>query len=290
MPQHHTGQTRKVGFWLGLGIIVAPYIFAWLTLREGYSKTARRIAIGWAAFFIGMYAIAGISYLAMSPQERAKLDQERAEKDQLTQEEKIKDKLKSDLKGAQKKSIISAEVRVMDNLKDPDSAKFRDVKTGWLINSNPDAYEAVVCGFVNSKNSFGAYNGFSGFMVMQDKVLFQAQGESIFAKLWDHVCGETGSRDDFFSFVTVWGQPNSQTSTENNRPRPLIVSKFVVYKTDTIELRASFIPDVFVGDKPPYHAWKLLGFQNNKTNEVIKAEEALKILRAYRSKTATTAH
>lgn len=47
---------RRVSILLGIGIFIMPYIFAWFTLREGYSKLARFISFGWLLFlvFIGM--------------------------------------------------------------------------------------------------------------------------------------------------------------------------------------------------------------------------------------------
>ena len=38
---------RKVSFILMLGILIIPYIFAWFTLREGYSKSSRWISFIW---------------------------------------------------------------------------------------------------------------------------------------------------------------------------------------------------------------------------------------------------
>lgn len=43
---------RKVSILLGIGIFLMPYIFAWFTLREGYSKLARFISFGWLLFLI----------------------------------------------------------------------------------------------------------------------------------------------------------------------------------------------------------------------------------------------
>ncbi|MGA6135863.1 DUF4236 domain-containing protein [Acinetobacter dispersus] len=47
---------RKVSILLGIGIFIMPYVFAWFTLREGYSKPARIISFGWLLFlfFFGM--------------------------------------------------------------------------------------------------------------------------------------------------------------------------------------------------------------------------------------------
>lgn len=43
---------RKVSILLGIGIFLMPYIFAWFTLREGYSKSARFISFGWFVFIV----------------------------------------------------------------------------------------------------------------------------------------------------------------------------------------------------------------------------------------------
>ena len=43
---------RKVSILLGIGIFIMPYIFAWFTLREGYSKSARFISFGWLLFLV----------------------------------------------------------------------------------------------------------------------------------------------------------------------------------------------------------------------------------------------
>ena len=43
---------RKVSILLGIGIFIMPYIFAWFTLREGYSKSARYISFGWFLFLV----------------------------------------------------------------------------------------------------------------------------------------------------------------------------------------------------------------------------------------------
>lgn len=39
--------SRKVGVGIGLGIVVVPIVFAWFTLRSGYSKFVRATAFGW---------------------------------------------------------------------------------------------------------------------------------------------------------------------------------------------------------------------------------------------------
>lgn len=53
----------------------------------------------------------------------------------------------------QELKVISA--RVSENFKDPDSAKFSNVKI--------DENKILVCGLVNAKNSYGGYTGASPF-------------------------------------------------------------------------------------------------------------------------------
>lgn len=43
---------RKVSILLGIGIFLMPYIFAWFTLRKGYSKPARFISFGWLLLLV----------------------------------------------------------------------------------------------------------------------------------------------------------------------------------------------------------------------------------------------
>lgn len=47
-----SGTERKVSILLGIGILIMPYIFAWFTLRNGYSKVAKFISFGWLLLFV----------------------------------------------------------------------------------------------------------------------------------------------------------------------------------------------------------------------------------------------
>ncbi len=57
----------------------------------------------------------------------------------------------------QRSSVVQA---VLFRLKDPDSAKFRDIAAAKL-----DGGAVMVCGSVNSRNGFGGYGGFAPFAV-----------------------------------------------------------------------------------------------------------------------------
>lgn len=52
----------------------------------------------------------------------------------------------------------AVEKKVSNKMKDPESAIFRDLKS-YAIKVNGDTQNMTVCGFVNSKNSYGAYSG-----------------------------------------------------------------------------------------------------------------------------------
>jgi hypothetical protein len=49
----NTNMFLKVLFWVG--VFIAPYIFAWFTLRKGNSTKSKVIAFGWLAFFAIAY-------------------------------------------------------------------------------------------------------------------------------------------------------------------------------------------------------------------------------------------
>lgn len=46
---------RQVSIWLGIGILIVPIIFAWFTLRQGYSTRSRVISMAW--LLIVLFAI-----------------------------------------------------------------------------------------------------------------------------------------------------------------------------------------------------------------------------------------
>ncbi|GAA3707983.1 hypothetical protein GCM10022421_13630 [Oceanisphaera sediminis] len=50
--QQQQQQQRKVGHYLGAGIVMLPIIFAWFTLRKGYSNWLRIGAFLWLAVFL----------------------------------------------------------------------------------------------------------------------------------------------------------------------------------------------------------------------------------------------
>ena len=86
-------------------------------------------------------------------------------------------------------------------------------------------------------------------------------------------CGSAIARstDDLSLFTSKFGQPDQIKSSEYENPRPPIVTKQLIYKKENV--RVVYVPDAPVGSPPPYQGWKLLGFQDQKTNQVLKVEE-----------------
>lgn len=64
----------------------------------------------------------------------------------------------------EKKAIELGKKQVADLMKDPESAKFRDV-IFRLDKDDGDLVSGYVCGQINGKNAYGAYGGYSPFYV-----------------------------------------------------------------------------------------------------------------------------
>lgn len=78
-------------------------------------------------------------------------------------------------KPSQEKAIDLAKTEISHDMKDPASTQFRDISTKQVGEKEDGSVVMLVCGEVNSKNSFGAYSGFSSFVIaltMKSKGLF----------------------------------------------------------------------------------------------------------------------
>lgn len=67
--------------------------------------------------------------------------------------------------------IDKAKIAIAEKLRDPDSAKFRDLSMHKSENGNQ-----CVIGYVNGKNAFGGYTGFSIFFYKADGVFNISKG------------------------------------------------------------------------------------------------------------------
>jgi len=85
-------------------------------------------------------------------------------------------------KNFETETIYYAKKAVTQLLKDPESAKFKEV----FFNETQKG-GAVACGQVNSKNSLGAYTGFQRF-ISNSKTTYLEEKSSNFVDIWVEVC------------------------------------------------------------------------------------------------------
>lgn len=79
--------------------------------------------------------------------------------------------------------IVDAERYIRSQLKDPESAKFRNVDAYFTKDG-----DTVACGEVNAKNSFGAYEGYKWFIGTGNNVLFDGDTEKKFVDVVKELC------------------------------------------------------------------------------------------------------
>lgn len=73
------------------------------------------------------------------------------------------------------------------------------------------------------------------------------------------------------------GKPDVDDSTQNDNPRPAIVTRSIEYRKS--RLRVLFVPggDAKPGDPPPYK-WKLFGIVDTRTKRPMRIDAAVKRL------------
>ena len=54
-------KTKRIGLLLGVGIFAMPYLFCWLTLRDGYSTRARLASFMWMLFLL-LFVLSGAAH------------------------------------------------------------------------------------------------------------------------------------------------------------------------------------------------------------------------------------
>ncbi|RTO99733.1 hypothetical protein [Enterobacter hormaechei] len=85
------------------------------------------------------------------------------------------------------KAITLAKKEIADSIRDPDSAKFRHLRFIQKEETTEGSVNGFVCGQINGKNGFGAYEGYSPFFIeihMKSKGIFStAVKYSVFDKM-----------------------------------------------------------------------------------------------------------
>ena len=70
--------------------------------------------------------------------------------------------------------------------------------------------------------------------------------------------------DEAAMFIAVYGPPTEELNTENDTPRPLVVTRMLTYLPENV--RAIFVPFGSFGARPPYSGWKFVGTQDAISN------------------------
>lgn len=78
---------------------------------------------------------------------------------------------------------LKAQELVKERLKDPDSAKFKN-----LYPSTPPGGGVIICGEVNAKNKYGGYGGFRRFFSTGFSVRFKEDDPETFDGIYETVC------------------------------------------------------------------------------------------------------
>lgn len=70
------------------------------------------------------------------------------------------------------------------------------------------------------------------------------------------------------TIIAKYGKPDVVKSSENEQPKPFFITRMMEYK------KAGVRVTLLANDKqPPYVNWKLMGYQDIKTNKVIQLDE-----------------
>ena len=80
------------------------------------------------------------------------------------------------------------------------------------------------------------------------------------------------------ALIAKYGKPDRVKSTEYDKPRPPFVTRMLEYKKEGV--RIALLANAPMSSPPPYTSWKLLGFQDISSNNVISQEEAERRLAA----------
>ena len=80
--------------------------------------------------------------------------------------------------------------------------------------------------------------------------------------------------DEWSAFIKEYGKPDNIKSSENEKPRPPIVTRQAIYKKQGV--RFVFMPNLPAGSPPPYKEWKFYFALGNKTKKGIKSKEVLR--------------
>ncbi len=85
-----------------------------------------------------------------------------------------------------------------------------------------------------------------------------------------HVASDVHAADPD-TVITAFGTPDTIGSTEYDKPRPLMVMKWFIYKKENV--RIIFMADAPLGSPPPYKVWKLINVMDAPGKKELEPEE-----------------
>lgn len=109
-------------------------------------------------------------------------------------------------KPSEKKALELSEKEITINLKDPDSAKFRFVRLAKLEDAKDKSTNSIVCGQINSKNGFGAYTGFTRFIVALNMTPKGYFSSSVTYKVALSKIFESETESEYFDYTKLCGE------------------------------------------------------------------------------------
>ncbi len=80
------------------------------------------------------------------------------------------------------------------------------------------------------------------------------------------------------TIIAKYGMPDRTQSTEKDKPRPPIVTRFLDYSKEKV--RFVLVADVPVGQPPPYEHWLLFAITDPTTNKRLDPDEVKRRLAA----------
>jgi hypothetical protein len=86
-----------------------------------------------------------------------------------------------------------------------------------------------------------------------------------------HATARGEVHDDLTLLISRYGKPDRDENSENEVPRPSIVTRRLTYTK--AHVRANYVPDTSVDASPPYRNWTFVSFQDSRTNAVLSAQE-----------------
>ncbi len=79
------------------------------------------------------------------------------------------------------------------------------------------------------------------------------------------------------AFIARFGKPDADDNTYYDKPRPLMVTRWMIYKTEKVEI--IFSPGAGLGDSPTDRPWKIVALTDADSKEPISADTVLERLK-----------